>query len=129
MSFTRHAGVLARGAALWAGFAIVTLCLVLGALGFFAAALFVWVAAHLGTAAAAALTALGLLLLALGSALTGRRVLRRLRASAPSLFGGALGTLSMATSLVGLLVRQDPKRAILLALLAGALTEYFTAED
>lgn len=129
MSFTRRAGALARTAAVWGGFATVALCLVLAALGFLAAALFIWVAAHLGAAAAAALTGAALLLLALSAMLGGRMALNKLRRSAPGLFDDTLGTLSMLTSIVGLLVRQDPKRAILLSLLAGALTEYFTAKD
>lgn len=129
MSLTRRAGALARAAALWASFATVALCLVLAALGFLAAALFIWVAAHLGPAAAAALTGAALLLLAVSAMLGGRMVLNKLRRSAPGLFDDTLGTLSMITSIAGLLVRQDPKRAILLSLLAGALTEYFTAKD
>jgi hypothetical protein len=124
----RHAGVWARSAAVWAGFAAVALCLVLAALGFLAAALFIFVAAHLGAATAAALTGIGLLLLALLIMLTGRLCLRNLRNKAPGLFEDAAGTIAMFTSLAGMLVRQDPKRAMLLAVLAGALTEYFTAE-
>lgn len=129
MSLTRRAGTLARTAALWAGFTTVALCLVLAALGFLAAALFIWVAAHLGAAAAAALTGGALLLLALAVTLSGRMVLNKLRRSAPGLFDDAIGTFGMVTSLIGLAVRQDPKRAILLSLLAGALTEYFTAKE
>lgn len=129
MSLARHVGIWAKSAILWAGFSFIALTLVLAALGFLAAALFLWVATHCGTAAAAAITACGLLGLAVAILLAGRLFRRRMHAQAPGLFEEATGMFSMLTGLVGLLVRQDPKRAVLLALLAGALTEYFTGSE
>jgi hypothetical protein len=127
MDLLRLAGIVLKSAALWAGLAIIVLCLVLAAFGFLAAALFIWVAAHLGGAAAAALTALSLLLLAGLVMIFGGIMLARLRRRAPELFTDSSSTIATITSLIALLVRQDPKRTLLLALLSGALTEYFTA--
>ena len=127
MSLVRYSGILLKSAAIWAGLATLVLLLVLASFGFLAAAIFIWIAAHLGGAAAAALTALALLLLAVVVMIGGGITLARLRARAPELFEDAAGTIATITTLVGLLVRQDPKRTILLSLIAGALTEYFTA--
>lgn len=129
MSLARHAASLAKSAVLWTGFTAIALCLVVTALGFLTAAFFIWLTAHFGAAAAAALTAAALLFMALAAMLLGRLILYRIRARTPGLFEDAAGTIAMLTTLAGLFVRQDPKRAILLALLAGAATEYFTARD
>jgi hypothetical protein len=129
MGVVRLAGYVLKSAALWAGLATVVLCLVLTALGFLTAALFIWVASHLGAAAAAALTALALLILAVQIALAGGFLLSRLRAKAPGLFDDTAGTIAMVTTLISLMVRRDPRRSILLALLAGAVTEYLAASD
>jgi hypothetical protein len=129
MGLVRLAGFVMKSAALWAALATVVLCLVLAALGFLTAAVFIWIASHLGAAAAAALTALALLVLALQIMFMGGIVLSRLRANAPGLFDDTAGTIAMVTTLVSLLVRRDPRRSILLALLAGALTEYFAVRD
>lgn len=129
MGLVRLAAIVAKSAALWGGLATVVLCLVLAAFGFLAAALFIWVAAHLGGAAAAALTAVALLLLAGLVMIFGGIMLARLRARAPELFADPATTIATITSLIAVLVRQDPKRTLLLALLSGALTEYFTAAE
>jgi autotransporter translocation and assembly factor TamB len=129
MAFVRLAGHVLKSAALWACLAAVVLCLVLAALGFLTAALFIWVASHLGAAAAAAVTALALLVIAVQIALAGGVALSRLRARAPGLFDDTAGTIAMVTTMISLLVRRDPRRSILVALLAGALTEYLAGGE
>ena len=129
MSLIRLAGIVAKSAALWSGLATAVLCLVLAAFAFLAASLFIWMASHLGAAAAAALTAVSLLLLAGLVMIFGAILLARRRRRAPELFADTAGTIATLTSLIALLVRQDPKRALLLALLSGALLEYFAAAE
>jgi hypothetical protein len=126
MSITRYAGFTLKSAAIWVGLGITILCLVLCAFGLLAAALFIYVAHHWGTAAAAAVTALALLLLAAQVLLAGALFFHRARRRTPDIFGEATGTIAMLTSFANIFVRRDPKRAMLLALLAGAITEYFT---
>ncbi len=129
MSLVRYTSILLKGAALWAALATMVLVLVLAAFGFLAAACFIWLAAHLGAAAAAALSAVALLLLALIVSLSGGIMLALLRARAPELFESTAGSIATIAGLLSLLVRQDPRRTLLLALLAGALTEYFAAPE
>jgi hypothetical protein len=124
--FTSH---VLKSAALWGALATIVLCLVLAALAFLTAAIFIWLASHVGAAAAAAIAALALLFLAVQIMLFGGLFLARLCDRAPGLFDDTAGTIALLTSLVTLAVRRDPKRTLLLALIAGALTEYMAARD
>ncbi len=98
----------------------------LAAFGLLAVALFLFADQHWGAPAAAAITALALLLIAAQVLLAGALIFGRVRRRTPDLFGEAAGTIAMLTSIANIFVRRDPKRAILLSLLAGAVTEYFT---
>lgn len=129
MSLVRTAGAALQRGALWGALATIVLCLVLAALAFITAAIFIWLAHHLGAAGAAALTALVLLILALQIALFGGLWLAKRSANAPGFFDDAASTITMLTTIASLLVRRDPKRTLLLALLGGALAEYLAARD
>jgi hypothetical protein len=129
MSLIRFAGFTLKSAALWVALAITVLSLVLAAFGLLAIALFIFIDQHLGPAPAAALTALALLIIAAQILLAGTLIFSRVRRRTPDLFGEATSTIAMLTSIANLLVRRDPKRAILLSLLAGALTEYFCSAE
>jgi hypothetical protein len=128
MNLARRAGFLGKAAALWVVMAVAVLCTALGALGFFTAAFLIWVSHYLGPAAAAAIAGLVLLLVACGIALVFTLILRRMRARQPSMATEALGTLSLVMRFAGLLIRRDPRKAVLAALIAGALAEYFTSD-
>lgn len=128
MSLRSQARLLGRNLALSAGIAITMLVLALAALGFLAASVFLWAAPHWGAAAAAGGTGAALLLLAVLAGFGGCYLARRLHRNQPSLLAEVSGTLLTATRLLGFIIRQDPKKAILLSLLAGALVEYFTPE-
>jgi O-antigen/teichoic acid export membrane protein len=122
MSVSRCLGAIARRAALGAAMTLAVLCITLTALGFLAAAGFILLAQHMNTAAAAAITGTTLLALALLVALTTRAALKKSRPH---------HNLSDWTELLGIatyLIRRNPKNAMLLALLAGAVTEYFTGD-
>lgn len=126
MSLVRFAGFTLKSAALWVALALTVLCLVLAAFALLAVALFIFIDQHWGPAAAAAITALALLVIAGQVLIAGALILGRVRRRTPDLFGEAASTIAMLTSLANLLVRRNPKRAILVSLIAGALTEYFT---
>lgn len=107
--------------------AVIGICLALGVLGMalaaslcFVAAFYLWVAPHLGAAAAAAATGAALLVLAGFLALAGRAV-TRLTKRRPPLLSELQNAIVLATKL---LLLRDPKKALLLSLLAGALTEF-----
>lgn len=115
-------------AALWGGVAVAVLCIALGGTGFLVVALFLGLLHFMPAVAAAAVTGSGTLLLAVIVAAIGAVMLRRRRRRQPSMladFGGGLG---LAARLVGLMVRKDPRKAIILSVIAGALAEYVTSE-
>lgn len=124
MSILGFVGNLSKAAFLWAAIGVVLLCLVVGAFGFIAAALFIWMASHVGAAAAAALMALILLVFAVIILLIGRLVQSQLRTRRLHLFADPLAIFTAVISVAGLVVRRNPKYALALSLLAGILTEY-----
>jgi hypothetical protein len=128
MKVSRHAGTMIKGAVIWTGLVVAVLCIALAATGFFAAAFFVWMADHLGAAAAAAVTGSALLVLGVVIAFVGGALLRSLRRRQPSLLSELGGTVGLVTRLVAMMVRRDPKKAMIISLVAGALAEYITTE-
>jgi hypothetical protein len=128
MNVSRHAGTMIKSVAIWTGMAVAVLCILLAAIGFFVTALFICIARHLGTAEAAAVTGAALLLLGAVIAFVGGALLRSLRRRQPSLLSELGGTVGLATRLVAMMVRRDPKKAVIISLVAGALAEYITTE-
>ena len=128
MSLSRRVGILTKNAALWAGMALAVLCTALAGLGFLIAGLFIFIARHTGNASAAAITGGVMLLLAIIIGLTGGIVLNRMRREQPSLISELDGTIGLAGRLIGLLVRRDPKKAMIISIIAGALAEYIMTD-
>jgi hypothetical protein len=120
-------GVL-RNAALWAGLGTAILAIALGGVGFLVAGFYLFLADRIGTAPAAAATGGVLLLLAILVALIGGAIIKKTKKQRPSLLAEFGGTIGMAGRLVGLLVRRDPKKALIISIIAGALAEYVTSE-
>jgi protein-S-isoprenylcysteine O-methyltransferase Ste14 len=128
MNPARRLGSLVKRAALWAGAAALVLSIIITALGFLAAATFLELTRHTPPEIAAALTGAALLALALLVALIARATLKRLRAKQPPLlaeFGGAFG---LATNLLIAIIRRDPKKALIVSLISGALAEYILSD-
>jgi hypothetical protein len=119
---------LLRGAALSAGVGAAFLAILLAGFGFMVAGLFIWLAQHLGVPLAAAATGGGLIIFALLFLAAGRAAIRKSRKRYPSLLAEFGGTIGMAGRLVGLLVRKDPKKALILSIIAGAVAEYISSE-
>jgi hypothetical protein len=128
MTLSRRASILLKSAALWAVLAVAVLCIVLAGIGFLITAFFIWLSRHTDSASAAAITGGVLLVLAITTGLAGGYVLRRSRRRLPSVFSEFGGTIAMAGRLVGFLVRKDPKKAMIISIVAGALAEYITSE-
>jgi hypothetical protein len=128
MKVSRHAGTMIKRAVIWTGLAVAVLCIALAATGFFAAAFFICIAHHLGTARAAAVTGAALLVLGIVIAFIGGALLRSLRRRQPSLLSELGGTVGLVMRLVTMMVQRDPKKALIVSLIAGALAEYITAE-
>jgi hypothetical protein len=128
MNLTRRASVLIKSAALWAAVAVAVLCIALAGVGFLISGFFLWLAHRTGYAPASAITGGVLLLLAIATGLVGGMVLERIRRRQPSLLSDFGGVIGLAGRLVGMLVRKDPKKAIILSIIAGALAEYITSD-
>jgi hypothetical protein len=121
VSLSRWLGSLAKDAVLYLCAAVAALCIALAGLGFLAASLFVWLASHTGNAAAAAIIGATLMALAALTLLASGISLRKPRRH-------PLADWIDTIAVVSTLVRQDPKYAVLAALIAGAVTEYFATE-
>lgn len=129
MNLSRRFGLMLKSAALWAGMAIAVLGVLLAALGFLVAGFFLWVSHHMGNDLAAVITGGVLIAVAIIIALSGFAILKGMRRKQPSLlaeFGGIAGT---AGRIVGLLIRRDPRKSLILAVIAGALAEYVTSDS
>ncbi len=128
MNFSRHVNYYLKSVAISAGVAVAASLMALVALAFMITGFFVFMHHFVGEAAAAAITAGMLLLLAVAMMLAGRIIIKRMKRRKPSLaaeFGGAIG---MATRIVGMVVRNDPKKAMIISLVAGALAEYIASD-
>jgi hypothetical protein len=128
MNFSRRANHLIKNAALWASVAVAVLCIVLAGIGFLITGFFICLSRHTGEALAAAITGAALLVLAAVAGLAGGYLLKRIRQRQPSLMSELSGTVGMASRFVGFLVRKDPRKAMIISIVAGALAEYITSE-
>ena len=129
MNLSRRASILLKSAALWAGVGVAALCIALAGVGFLMAGLFILLARYTSYAEAACLTGVALLLLAVITMVAGGLVLKRIKKRQPSMLSEFGGTIGMAGRLVGMMVRRDPKKAMILSIVAGALAEYITSSN
>ena len=101
--------------------ALAVLGIMLAACGCLVAAFYLWVAPHLGPAAGAALTGAALLVLAAFLALAGGALLRLMKRRPHNLLNDIQNTIRLMAKLILL---RDPKKALLVSMLAGALAEF-----
>jgi len=111
------------------GLGLGVLAVALTGIGFLAAGAFFHLDAIMGPAQAAAAIGAGLILLAILIALTGAWCLKKFKKRRPSLLAQFNATYGLGARLLGLLIRRDPKKAVLLAALAGAVIEFLMADD
>jgi dipeptide/tripeptide permease len=117
-----------RQLALSAGLGIIVLAIVLTGIGFLVTALSVYVGQHFPPAQAAAVTGFILIALAMLIAGLGSLILKKTKKQRPSLLSEFGSTVGLATRLIGMLVRRDPKKAIILAAVSGAIAEYVMSD-
>ncbi len=129
MSIPARAEAAVKGLALWAGLGMAVLAISLAGLGFLIAGFFLWVARHESHDAAAAITGGVLLVLAIAIALTGQAVLKRIKRRQPPLISEFTGIIVTAGRIAGLLIRKDPRKSMIIAVIAGAVAEYITSGD
>ena len=128
MTITRRVSSYSKMATLWVAMVIAALCTSLGALFFFTAALLIWIDHYVGPAAAAALAGLALLLEAIAILIGCQLVLKRMRARQPGGLGGDfLGLAATGLRLATLTFRRSPRKALIVAMILGAVADYFNA--
>ncbi len=114
--------------ALWAGLGIVALCLVLTGLAFLIASLYIWLEHVLPHPVAALITGVALFVVAILILLIGGMVVRKMKKQQPTMKQEFNNTIGTAARLVGLVVRRDPRKALIVSAVAGALAEFVTSE-
>ena len=127
MSIPARAESAVKGLALWAGVGLAALATALLGLSFLIFAFFIWVKRFQPWDISAAITGGVLLLLAILIVLTGKAVLNRMKRQRPPLISEFTGIIATAGRIAGLLIRRDPKKSMIIAVVAGALAEYITS--
>jgi hypothetical protein len=128
MNPLRRLSTLGRNAALWVALMVVVLAMLLAALGFLVAAFEIWLAQQTNPAEAAAITGAGLLVIAVLLGVIGNAVLKRSRARQQTMLAAMGGSLGLAARVIGIAVRNDPKKALILSIIAGAVAEYVASD-
>jgi hypothetical protein len=129
MSIQGRVSAAMRELVLGAGLGVSVLATALAGLGFLITGFFLWIEQYKSRPAAAAITGGVLLALAILIGVIGSLILKKLKKPQPSLlaeFGGIAGT---AGRLAGFVIRRDPRKAMFLAVIAGAVAEYITSGD
>jgi hypothetical protein len=129
MSIASRANASLRQLALSAGLGVIVLTVILAGLGFLTAATYVQLTQRFPAAEAAALTGGGLIAFAILLGAIGAFTIRKLKKPQPSMLSEIGGTFGLATRLVGMMVRRDPKKAIILAAVTGAVAEYVMSDN
>jgi O-antigen/teichoic acid export membrane protein len=129
MSIPGRAEAAVKGLVLSVAVGMVVLAVVIGGLGFLIAGFFLWIERYQPHDAAAAITGGVLFILAMIIALTGRAMLRRIKKKQPPLLSEFTGIFATAGRIAGLLIRKDPRKSMVIAIVAGALAEYITSGD
>lgn len=127
MTLARQASFIGKTVLLCVVVAVALLCISLSALGFFTAAFLIWLGHIIGSAGAAAVTGLLLVLMGVLLAVGARVVLHRMQAKRPKSIMGGVNLLGLVVRLTSALVRRSPRFTVLAALIAGAVAEYFSA--
>jgi hypothetical protein len=115
-------------AALWVALGIVFLAMTLTALGFLVGGFYLWMTLYMVHAAAAACTAGALMVLAVLFLLVGKAIINRSKKKYPSVGQELRNTIGLSSRMITLLVARDPRKAVIVSLVAGALAEFMTSE-
>lgn len=131
MSIQSHAQSVMKRMMLTAGIGMAAGAAATIASGFLLAAFFVWLTEHFGVPAAAALMAAFLLICAAMISAIGAMIVKRMKRRESSLWAEIASTATIAKSvgaLITMVIRKDPKKALVLAAVAGVVAEYLTTD-
>jgi hypothetical protein len=129
MSISGRTSAAVKQFALWTMLCVVLLAGFIAGAGFLVAALFHWVSQNEANAAAAsAITGGALIAIVIIFALIGGAIIKKLKKPQPALFSEFSGMLGLGARLIALAVRRDPRKAIIVSAIAGALAEFITSD-
>ncbi len=117
-----------KQSALWAALGVACLCIALAGLGFLIVAFYVWLSMRMGTPEALAVTGGVLVAMALLIMAAGAAFIKKTKKRYPSMVAEFSGLFGLAARLVAMTVRRDPRKAIIVSMIVGALAEYITSE-
>ena len=129
MSIQGRISAAVRKLVLGAGLGITVIVALFAGVGFLVAGFFFWVQQYKSAPVAVLITGGALLVLAILIAGIGGAIVKKMRKPQPSLlaeFGGIAGT---AGRLAGFLIRRDPRKAMILAVIVGGVADYITGGD
>ncbi len=128
MDVTGRARSALKQMALWAGLGTACLCIALAGLGFLISAFYVWLSTKLGPAEALAVTGGVMIILAILVVAIGGAIIRKLKKPQPSMLSEFSGLFGLGVRLVTLTIRRDPRKALIVSLIAGALAEFIVSD-
>ena len=128
MDITGRINNVVRPIALWFGLGVGILFVALICIGFAIASFYMWVSHHMAHSLAALVTAAAGLLLIVLMVLIGGAIIKKSKKPQPSMMQELSSTVGLAARMVSLLVRRDPRKAMIVSLVAGALAELVTSE-
>ncbi len=128
MNITGRIKALVRDIALWTGLGAAILFVALICIGFVVASFYMWMSHLMAHSVAALATAgAGLVLIALMAGLGGM-IIAKTKKRQPSMMQEFADTLGLGAKLISVLVRRDPRKAMIVSLVAGALAELITSD-
>jgi hypothetical protein len=128
MSISGRTSAAVKQFALWTMLCVVLLAGVIAGAGFLVAAFFTWISQHEGNAAAAAITGGTIIALVIILGLIGGAIIKKLKKPQPPLFSEFGGMLGLGVRLITIAIRRDPRKAIIVSAIAGALAEFITSD-
>jgi hypothetical protein len=128
MSISGRTSAAVKQFALWTMLCVISLAGIIAGAGFLVAAFFTWVSQHEGNAAAAGITGGGLLAITVIFGLIGGAVIKKLKKPQPGMLSEFSGLLVLGARLITMTIRRDPRKAIIVSAIAGALAEFITSE-
>ncbi len=128
MNISGRVNGVVRDIGLWVGLGTAILFVALVCIGFAIAAFYMWMSHLMAHSLAALVTAGAALLLIVLMALIGGAAIRKTRKPQPSMMQELTNTLSLGARLISLVVRRDPRKAMIVSLVAGALAELITSD-
>lgn len=128
MNITGRITAILRDVALWSGLGVAILFVALICIGFAVASFYLWMSQLMSASLAALATAGGSLLLIALLAVGGGLIIKKTKKKQPSMMEEFSNTIGLGARLVSLLVRRDPRKAMIVSLVAGALAELVTSD-